>query len=154
PLFGRAIVAGDATSIPSTRELQIQSVAVTAPILAVSGIVLCAGVVVAFWWTVPAWLLLGWAAMAIAATAVMPIMLRHVGLGVIDEVEAAKIIRLITAISVVRALAWGIGAAVFYAYASPIQLTLLSVLVLGNAMGAGSALISIPPAAMSFALCA
>ena len=153
PVYGRDIEPGDATSIPSTRELQIHAVAVNATMIAISGAVLCAGVVVAFWTTVPTWLLLGWAVVACVAMAAVPWRLYKIGTRVLNDVEAQRVINMIVVLSVFRALAWGVGAALFYQYASPMQLTLLCVLALGNAMGSGSALMSIPQAAMGFALC-
>ncbi len=153
PVFGREIEPGDATSIPSTRELQIHAVAVNAPMIAISGAVLCAGVVAAFWTTVPTWLLIGWAGVTYTAMATVPWLLHNIGPRVLNDAEAQRVINIIVGLSVFRALAWGVGAALFYQYATPMQLTLLCVLALGNAMGSGSALMSIPKAAMGFALC-
>jgi signal transduction histidine kinase len=153
PVFGRAIEPGDATSIPSTRELQIHAVAVNAPMIAILGAALCVGVVAAFWTTVPTWLLLTWAGITGVAMTGTPWLLHNVGTRVLGDGEAQRVINIVTAISVFRALSWGVGAALFYQYASPMQLTLLCVLALGNAMGSGSALMSIPQAAMGFALC-
>ena len=156
PQFGRAIAPGEAAPIPTTRELQIQSVAVNAPLIAASGFVIGAVVVAMFWSTVPAPVLLTWAAITGAAMVVVPWLLQGHGIGerVFNDDEAQRLIKIIVGLSVFRALAWGVGAAVFHEYATPMQLTLLCVLALGNAMGSGSALMSIPQAAMGFAICA
>jgi signal transduction histidine kinase len=110
-------------------------------------------VVATFWGTVPTALLLGWAAVAAVAMAVMPWLLQGIGERVLDDAQAQRLIKLIVFFSVLRALAWGVGAVLFFEYASPMQLTLLCVLALGNAMGSGSSLMSIPQAAMGFAIC-
>ena len=154
PEFGRAIEPGDARSVPSTWELQIHSIAATAPTIAISGAVLCAGVVAAFWSTVPAWILLGWAFIAGFTMVLTPVLLHGIGGRVLSEAQAQRLIKSITAFSIGRALAWGIGAALFYEYASPMQLTFLCVLVLGNALGSGSALMAIPQAGSAFVFCA
>jgi len=153
PQFGRALVPGEAAPIPTTRELQIQAVAVTAPMIAVSGTIVGLLVVATFWGTVPTALLLGWAGVAAAAMAVMPWMLQGIGERVLDDAQAEQLIKLIIFFSIGRALIWGVGAALFFEYASSTQLTLLCVLALGNAMGSGSALMSIPRAAIGFAMC-
>jgi signal transduction histidine kinase len=153
PEFGRPIEAGDVSSIPSTRELQLHAVAANAAMIALSGAVLCLGVVAAFWTTVPVWLLLSWAAVTYFAMASVPWLLHDIGMRVLNDRQAQQLINIVTALSIFRALAWGVGAALFYQYASPMQLTLLCVLALGNAMGSGSALMSIPRAAIGFALC-
>ncbi len=153
PQFGRAIAPGEVAPIPTSSELQIQAVAVNAPMIALSGVVVGSLVVATFWGTVPTGLLLAWAAVAAAAMAVMPWLLQGIGERVLDQGQAQRLINLIVALSAFRALTWGIGAVLFFEYASPMQLTLLCVLALGNAMGSGSALMSIPPAAMGFAIC-
>jgi signal transduction histidine kinase len=153
PMFGRPIGPSDAGAVPSTFELQVQSVGANAPVLAISGTVICVAVVAAFWTTVPGPFLLGWAAVTCIAMMGVPWLLFNIGERVLDDAEAKRLIEIIVALSVFRALAWGLGAALFYQYASPIQLTLLCVLVLGNAMGSGAALMPIPRAAMAFALC-
>jgi signal transduction histidine kinase len=153
PQFGRPIEPGEPAPIPTTSELQIQAVAVNAPMIALSGTVIGALVVATFWGTVPTTLLLGWAVVAAAAMGVMPWLLQSIGERVLDEAQAQRLIKLIIAFSVFRALTWGVGAVLFFDYASPMQLTLLCVLALGNAMGSGSALMSIPRAAMGFAMC-
>ena len=154
PKFGRAIEPGDAYAVPSTDELQIHAVAATAPLLAVSGAVLCVGVVACFWFTVPTWLLLSWACVTGLGLIPAPVFLHHFDQRVLTPAEAARLRALIIGISVFRALTWGIGAALFYQYATPVQLTLLCVLVVGNAMGSGAALMAIPAAATAFGLCA
>jgi signal transduction histidine kinase len=154
PRFGRPITPDDARSVPSTSELQIHSVAATAPAIAISGAVLCAGVVAAFWMSVPTWLLLGWAFVTGITMALAPVLLHGIGERVLSDGQAQRVIKLITVFSVCRALAWGVGAAFFYEYATAMQLTFLCVLVLGNAMGSGSALMAIPQAGSAFAFCA
>ena len=152
PKFGRAIEPGDARSIPSSRELQIHAVAATSTMIAFSGSALCAGVVAAFWSTVPAWLLLGWAFVVIAAASMTPLLLQGIGSRVMNDDEARRVVNTVIGFSVFRSLTWGVGAAVFYHYASPMQLTFLSVLILGIAMSSTSSLISIPKAAVGFAV--
>lgn len=153
PQFGRPLAPGEAVPVSTTRELQIQAVAVNAPMIAASGFVIGAVVVATFWSTVPAGVLLGWAAVAAVTMVAMPWLLHGIGERVLEDAQARRLIKLIVAASVLRALVWGLGAVVFYQYASPMQLTLLCVLALGNAMGSGSALMSIPQAAMGFAMC-
>jgi signal transduction histidine kinase len=153
PQFGRPVAPGEQPPIPTTRELQIQSVAVVAPTLAISGGIIISMVVATFWGTVPAPLLFGWAAVTAVAVVIMPWLLNGIGERVLDDTQAQRLIDVIVGISTFRALAWGLGAAAFYQYATPPQLTLMCVLVLGNAMGSGSSLMAIPQAAMSFALC-
>ncbi|MEQ1865247.1 MAG: HAMP domain-containing sensor histidine kinase [Micropepsaceae bacterium] len=154
PRFGRPIVPDDERFVPSTHELQIHSVAATALTIALSGAVLCAGVVAAFWGTVPGWMLLGWALVTGFSTALAPVLLHGIGQRVLSDAQAQSVIKLITAFAIFRALAWGVGAALFYEHASAMQLTFLCVLVLGNAMGSGSALMAIPQAGAGFAFCA
>ena len=152
PRFGRSVEPSDANTV-STSELAIHAIVATAPMLAISGFVICIGVVACFWNTVPAWLLLSWGVLTNLSLIPVPLLVHGLGERVLNDREAGLVISLITGFSIVRALIWGIGAAVFYQYASPIQLTLLCVLVVGNAMGSGSALVSIPRAASIFALC-
>ena len=154
PAFGRAIGPGDNKPVLSTRELQIISVAEVAPTIAISGAVLCVGVVAAFWATVPAWMLLGWAFVTGFAMILAPWLLYGIETRSLNEVQSRRVVNLIILVSIFRALAWGGGAALFYQYASPMQLTLLCVLVLGNAMGSGAALMAIPQAGSVFAFCA
>ncbi len=153
PVFGRPIAPGDAAFVPSTYELQIHSVAANASVLAVSGFVICIAVVAAFWTTAPSMLLLGWAGITCVSMACVPWLLSGIGERVLEDAQAKALIRIIVVLSVFRALAWGLGAVLLYQYASPTQLMLLCVLVLGNAMGSGAALMPIPQAAMAFALC-
>jgi len=154
PTFGRPLEPGeDASVLPSTSALQVIYVAATAPLLAISGAVLCAAVTVCLWATVPTTLLLPWAAVTLIALVPVPVMLRDVERRVFSDAEAQVMIAWISRFALTRALIWGMGAALFYHFATPIQLTLLSVLVLGNAMGTSSALMSIPRAAALFALC-
>jgi signal transduction histidine kinase len=152
PHFGRPIEPGDGT--PSAAELQLHAVAANAPLLAVSGIIIATAVVAAFWGTVPAWILIGWACVIVPVTAAVPWLLLGVGTRVLSDAEAARATDIVIVCSVVRALCWSTGAVAFFQYASPAEVTLLSVLILGNAMGSGSALMSIPRAAMAFTLCA
>jgi signal transduction histidine kinase len=152
PRFGRPIRPDDGT--PSAAELQIHAVASSARLLAISGTIIAVAVAAAFWGTVPVWLLLGWACVILATSAVVPWLLNGIGDCVLDNAEAARVVDLIVTFSVVRALCWSAGAIAFYQYASPEHVTLLSVLILGNAMGGGSALMPIPRAAMSFVICA
>lgn len=154
PKLGRAIDPGDASVVPSSSELQIQSVAATAPILAISGAALCVGVIACFWHTVPLWLLISWGCVTGLALIPAPVLLHAADQRVLSDAEAKLVISCLVSLSVIRALAWGGGAALFYHFASPIQLTLLCVLIVGNAMGSGAALMSIPRAATAFALCA
>jgi signal transduction histidine kinase len=121
--------------------------------LAASGFVLCVGVVVCFWNTAPLWLSLTWGTVTTLSLLPSPLLLRGADQRVLTECEAKRVISWIIAFSVIRALAWGSGGAMFYPYASPIQLTLLSVLLTGIAIGTGSALMAIPRAGTSFALC-
>jgi signal transduction histidine kinase len=152
PQFGRPLVPGEAAPIPTTSELQIQAIAANAPMIAISGIIVGSLTLAIFWGTVPTAALLGWAGVIATAMVVMPWLLRGIGERVLNEAEAQRVIRLIIFVSLVRASIWGIGAVLFFEYASPMQLTLLCVLMLGNAMGSGSALMSIPQAAMGFAM--
>ena len=151
PRFGRPIAPGDGT--PSAFELQIHSVASNASVLGISGSVIALAVVAAFWSSVPKAMLIGWALFMGAASAVVPVLLYDIGRRVLDDAEAKHVIDLIVAASIARALGWGLGALAFHAYASPAQSTLLTVLVLGNAIGSGAALMPIPRAAMAFAFC-
>ena len=153
PQFGRALSPGEPAPISTTSELQIQAVAANAPMIAISGVVVSSLVLAAFWGTVPAALLLGWAVFTAATMGIIPWLLHGIGERVLDEEQAQRLIKLIVLFSILRALAWGVGAVLFFDYASPMQLTLLCVLVLGNAMGSGSALMSIPQAAAGFAMC-
>jgi signal transduction histidine kinase len=154
PKFGRQLDAADAAAVPSSSELSIHAVAATATILAISGFVLCVGIVVCFWNTVPLWLLLSWGTITSLSLLPGPIVLRGADQRMLTDAEARKVISWIVTFSVLRALAWGVGAAAFYQFASPIQLTMLCVLIIGNAMGTGAALMAIPKAARLFALCA
>lgn len=154
PKFGRPVAPNDATALPSSSsELAVQSLAAMAPTLAVSGFLLCLGVVACFWNTVPKVLSLSWAAITILSLIPAPLLLAGVAQRSLTELEARQMIRVIIAISVFRALTWGSGAALFYQYASPIQLTILCVLITGNAMGSSSALMPVPRAAILFGLC-
>ncbi|MBI1213332.1 MAG: hypothetical protein GC190_17850 [Alphaproteobacteria bacterium] len=154
PKLGRPVDPTDATAVPSSSELSIHAIAATAPMLAVSGFVLCVAVVASFWNTVPIWILLTWGILTSLSLLPVPILLRGADQRVLSEAEARLVISWIVVFSIARAFAWGIGAAVFCAFASPIQLTLLCVLLVGNAMGTGAALMAIPRAATLFALCA
>src|SRR4029078_4658446 len=109
---------------------------------------------ICFWNTVPLGLLVPWGVITSLSLPPLPILLRDAKQRILPVLEANFLTACIISFSVVRALAWGIGAAAFYAYASPIQLTLLCVLVVGNAMGSGAALMAILRAAGLFALCA
>ena len=151
PLFGRPIEPGDGT--PSALELQIHAVMVPAPLVAISSTIIMTAIVAAFWSAVPSVTLAGWAGLICVANFVVPRLLYGLGTRVLNDDEAERVIRMVTAVSVARALVWGIGALVLYQYASPVRLTLLSVLVLGNAMGGGAALMPIPRAAIYHALC-
>jgi signal transduction histidine kinase len=153
PPRGRAIEPGNAADVPTTDELQIHAIAATAKMLAVSGVVLCLGVVVCLWSAVPVWILLSWASATILSLIPAPLVLHRFDQRVLTAAEADRLKSWIIAFSVLRALAWGIGAAVFYHYADTDQLLLLAVLVVGNAMGTGAALMAIPAAATAFGLC-
>ena len=148
PLFGRPIAPGDGT--PSALELQIHSVMVNAPLLAVTGIIVMSTIVAAFWSTAPAPLLASWAFAICISSATVPRLLNGLGRRVIEDDEANRIINLVIGFSVARALVWGVGAALLYQHASPAQATLLAVLILGNAMGGGAALMPVPRAAMYY----
>jgi len=150
PLFGRPIEPGDGT--PSAAELQIHAVMVSAPLIAISSTIIMVAVAAAFWSAVPASMLAAWAVLVCAANVAVPRLLHGLGERVLNDAQAARVIDLIVMFSVARALVWGLGAVMFYQYASSTQLTLLSVLVLGNAMGGGAALMPIPRAAMYYAL--
>lgn len=151
PVFGRPIEPGDGT--PSTSELQLHSVAANALAIGVSGTLIAAAVVATFWGTAPAWLLAVWTVFAVASSLTTPWLLHNIGTRVLNDGEAKRVIDLIFVISVVRGLVWGGGAAVLYQYASGSQLTLLAVFVLGNAMGSGAAMSSVPRAMAAYALC-
>jgi signal transduction histidine kinase len=153
PPRGRAIQPGNANDVPTSDELQIHAIATTAVMLAVSGVVLCLGLIVCFWSTVPVWILLTWAFVTLLTLIPAPIVLHRFDQRKLTATEADRLKSWIVAFGVIRALAWGIGAAVFYHYATPIQLFLLGILVVGNAMGTGAALLAIPAAATSFGLC-
>lgn len=152
PRFGRPIQPGDGT--PSALELQIHSVAASAPTIGISGTIIATAIVAAFWGTVPTPILVAWALVIIPASAVVPWLLYDIGKHTLNDRQAQHVIELIIMASIGRALCWSIGTVVFYQHASPPQLTLLAVLILGVGMGSGSALMPIPRAGMYFALCA
>ncbi|NOT39768.1 MAG: hypothetical protein HOP13_04675 [Alphaproteobacteria bacterium] len=152
PRFGRPIKPGDGT--PSALELQIHSVAASAPTLCISGTIIAAAVIAAFWGTVPTPVLVAWGSVIVPVSAIVPWLLYDIGKNTLNDREAAHVIELIVIASVGRALCWSIGTVVFYQHASPSQLTLLAVLILGVGMGSGSALMPIPRAAIYFAPCA
>ncbi len=58
PPQGRPIAPDEPVPLPTTDELRVHSVAATAPILSVSGAILCLGVVASLWSSVPVWILL------------------------------------------------------------------------------------------------
>ena len=150
PRFGRPIEPEDGT--PSAFELQIHAIGSTALILALSGTIIAATVVAAFWGSAPLPLLAGWFALTAIVSATVPVLLYDIGRRVLNDTEASHVIDLITMCSLARGLCWGVGALLFQEFASPAQTTLLTVLVLGNAMGSGSALMAIPRAAILFAV--
>ncbi len=152
PRFGRPIQPGDGT--PSALELQIHSVAASAPTLGVSGTIIAVAVIAAFWGTVPTPVLLAWGSVIVPVSAIVPWLLFDIGKHTLNDREAKHVIELIVVASIGRALCWSIGTVVFYQVASPEQLMLLAVLILGVGMGSGSALMPIPRAGMYFALCA
>ena len=149
PRFGRPIEPGDGT--PSAFELQIHAIASNALVLALSGIVIAATVVAAFWGSAPLPLLAGWFALTASVSATVPVLLYDIGRRVLNDREANHVIDLITLCSLTRGICWGVGALLLNEFAAPAQTTLLTVLVLGNAIGSGSALMSIPRAALLFA---
>jgi signal transduction histidine kinase len=153
PPRGRAIEPGNAADVPTSDELQIHAIAATAKMLGISGVVLCLGVVACLWSTVPAWILLSWASVTVLTLIPSPLVLHRFDQRVLTAEEADRLKSWIIAFSVVRALAWGVGTAVFYHFANPDQLLLLGVLVVGNAMGSGAALMAIPAAATAFGVC-
>lgn len=153
PPKGRLIAPGEPVPLPTTDELRIHAVAATAPILAISGAILCLGVVASLWSSVPPWILCAWAACTLLAMVPAPVFMHGFQSHVLNEEEATRYITWILGVSVLRALAWGAGVAVFFHYAGPSELVLLGVLAVGNAMGAGAALMSIPRAAIAFGLC-
>jgi signal transduction histidine kinase len=66
--------------------------------------------------------------------------------------ECARVQRWIVAVAAIRASVWGVGAVVLSQYANASEVALLSVLVIGNAMGTGAALMPIPAAATVYSL--
>src|SRR5689334_22078884 len=76
PKLGRVVDPNDARIVPSSSELQIHSVAATAPTLAISGAALCAGVIASLWHTVPLWLLLPWGVITGLSILPPPLLLR------------------------------------------------------------------------------
>ncbi len=153
PRVGRRLEPGEAPTLLSTRALQVHYVAATAPMFGVIGSLVVVAITATFWSTVPHWLLLTWAVVTFLLLIPAPIMLLGLRGRAFDDAEAQMLIDWITRFAVFRAAAWGIGAALFYQYATPIQLTLLSVLIVGNTMASISALMAIPRAASLFALC-
>ena len=97
PAFGRAIGPGDNKPVLSTRELQIFSVAEVVPTIAISGSVLCVGVVAAFWATVPAWMLLGWAFVTGFAMMLAPWLLYGIETRSLNEGQSRRVVNLIIA---------------------------------------------------------
>ena len=153
PPKGRMYPPGEAVPLPTTSELQIHAVAATAPILSISGAVLCLGVVVGLWASVPAWILCSWATCTLLAMLPAPLCMHGFQSRVLNDQEAEHYKSWIIGVSVLRALAWGVGFAVFFQYATPPEMLLLGILAVGNAMGTGAALMSIPRAAILFGLC-
>lgn len=153
PPKGRPIAPDEPVPLPTTDELRVHSVAATAPILSVSGAILCLGVVLSLWSSVPHWILMAWAACTLLAMVPAPLLMHGFQSHVLSDEEAARYIRWIMGVSILRALAWGTGFAIFCHYVGPSELVLLGVLAVGNAMGTGAALISIPRAAITYGLC-
>lgn len=145
---------GEAVFVPTTRELQLLSVAASSPTNAISGMVLCACLVGVFWASAPAPVLLGWASFMVAAIgSSYAFLLASIGRD-LNDTQVGRAIRIVTGLCFFRALCWGVGVAALYQYASPAQTTVLSVLIVGVSMAGTSALVSVPPAAMGFALLA
>ncbi len=153
-VFGPAAELDDADRCPSTFELQLHSIGATAPVIARSGVALCLAVALAFWNSVPPWVLLAWAGITCGLTTLVPWTLHDVRARALNDLAAKRLINLVTLMSAGRALAWGLSAALLCRYSSPAQLTLLCVLALGNATGSAAALMSVPKAATVYALCA
>ena len=76
PRLGYPLDADKSDVTQTTEELQIFAATKTAPMLAISGAVICAAVVASLWSSVPVNLLLGWA--AIVACALLPLPLLSV----------------------------------------------------------------------------
>ena len=153
PPKGRPIAPGEPVPMPTTDELRVHAVAATAPILSVSGAILCLGIVASLWSSVPIWILLTWAAFTLLAMVPGPLLMHGFQSHVLSDEEATRYIDWILGVSVLRASAWGAGFAIFFHYVGPSELVLLGVLAVGNAMGTGAALMSIPRAAIAFGLC-
>jgi signal transduction histidine kinase len=140
------------TYSPTTRELQLLSVAASAPTNVIAGSILCACVVGTFWSSTPSLLLFGWAAVLFSAI-VSSYCFVHVNVRrALREDEVSRVIAIFTALCLCRAAIWGLGLAALYSYASPMQGMLLGVLILGIAMTSTSALVSLPVAAIGFAI--
>src|SRR6185295_1972689 len=88
PRLGRPVDPDDATRVPSSSELSIHSVAATSVLLAVSGFVLCIGVVACFWNTVPLWLLLSWGIITTIALLPAPLLLHGADQRVLSDADA------------------------------------------------------------------
>ena len=153
PPRGRPIAPGEPVPLPTTDELRVHSVAATAPILSASGAVFCIGIVASFWSVVPVWILLAWAAVTCLTMLPAPLLMHGFQSRVLSDAESARYVNWITAVSTLRALSWGTGFAIFSMYSGTSELVLLSVLAVGNAMGTGAALMSIPRAAITYGLC-
>lgn len=153
PPPGRMYPPGANVPLPTTSELQIHAVAATAPILLVSGAVLCLGLVACLWTSVPTWILCSWVLCTLLVMVPPPLLMHGFQSRVLNDEEAERYKSWITGVSVLRALTWGTGFAIFFPYANPQQMLLLCVLAVGNAMGTGAALISIPRAAILYGLC-
>lgn len=154
PRLGYPLDADKSDVTQTTEELQIFAATKTAPMLAISGAVICVAVVASLWSSVPVNLLLGWAAIVACALLPLPLLSVMVADRGLSPLLASRVQSWIVRICIVRALVWGAGAAMFSHYASEQELTLLCVLVIGNSMGTGAALMPIPMAATVYSLCA
>ncbi len=145
---------GAAEFVPTTRQLQLLAVAANARTNAIAGAILCLCLVGAFRTAAPAILLVSWAAAMLAAIVSSYAFLRVWLRRDLSEGEVHRAICIVIGFCLVRALLWGLGAAALYQFASPMQTTLLGVLILGVAMSGMSVLISLPMAAVGYALVA
>jgi signal transduction histidine kinase len=152
PKWGKEINGSRADYIASTEELQINAATRTAPMLAASGFALCTAVVACLWSSVPSAILVTWAVATCGALIPMPLLAWSVADRQLSPAESARVCRLIIAAVVARAAIWGVGAAVLSQYGSADEITLLSVLVIGNALGTGAALMPIPTAATLYSM--
>jgi signal transduction histidine kinase len=147
-----ALEWSDAAHAASELELQVRAVASGARSNAIAGSVLCICLVAAFWATAPFELLLTWAALMLTLIGVSHSFLKSCVNRNLNQVELKSRIGTVTILFVIRALLWGLGVAMLYLFASPMQTTLLGTVIIGVAMSGTSSLISLPRIAMGFAV--